>query len=61
MNYFAVQQKLTQHCKSTIFQFLKIQYNTIKKSPSNQSELEVATPFTYLAYYNLSIEPSVPP
>ena len=24
LNHFAVQQKLTQHCKSTIFSFLKI-------------------------------------
>ena len=26
MNHFAVYQKLTQHCKSTILQFLKINY-----------------------------------
>lgn len=30
------------------------------KSPANTPELEVVTPFTYLAYYNFSTAASVP-
>ena len=29
-NYFAVHQKLTQHCKSTILQFKKSKYRSLK-------------------------------
>ena len=34
MNYFAVHQKLTQHCKSTILQFKKKKKDLAKKQTS---------------------------
>ena len=48
MNHFAIQQKLTQHCKSTILQFLK-EYH--------QSE---NTKFIYILLNLKSTRPSTP-
>ena len=41
MSHFAVQQKLTQHCKSTIFEYLKKKNEKIQKTKGQGTSLVV--------------------